>query len=128
MKTFLLLISVLLSAHLTFAQKTEKTPLTLIEVKHNGISHSVKVGDTIHLGFGAEIDGAFRYIFVGGTIPLAPRFAMKSGVVTKLKYFKSMDHYAIFAKGSFGNIGVEIIQAVGIGEVIGFNDTYFREP
>ena len=113
----------------TFSQETnkkEKEELT-IEVKHNGISHTISVGDTIHLGYGSNPDGSFMYIGNGAPrMNMGKEFASKSGTVTKIKYWKSIDQYQLYIKGKFGLYLVDIPQAIDKDEVIGFNQTYFE--
>lgn len=51
MKTLLLLPLLFLSLCMS-AQKAEK-PAVTFAAKSNGVSHTVQVGDTIHLGYGS---------------------------------------------------------------------------
>jgi hypothetical protein len=56
---------------------------------------------------------------------MGKEFASKSGTVTKIKYWKSLDQYQLYIKGKFGLYLVDIPQAIDKDEVIGFNQTYF---
>src|SRR5687767_440185 len=76
-------------------KEKEKEELT-IEVKHNDVSHTISVGDTVHLGYGSNPGGSFMYI--GNSAPrvsMGKEHASKTGTVTKVKYWKSTDQYQI---------------------------------
>lgn len=110
------------------AQKTEK-PAVTFAAKSNGVSHTVQVGDTIHLGYGSTPYGSFMFIVIG-----SPPHGMekeaggRSGEVTKVKYWKSTDQYELYIKvKGYGSYVVQVPQAIDKKEVIGFNQDYFKK-
>ncbi|MCB9234844.1 MAG: hypothetical protein H6581_24535 [Bacteroidia bacterium] len=131
MEKLLLIVIATLCFLPTYSQnsksKKQKEELT-IEVKYNGITHTIKNGDTVHLGYGSLPNGDFMYI--GNSSPrvsMGKEYARKTGTITKVKYWKSLDQYQITIKGKFGFYIVDIPQAIEKEEVIGFNETFFKQ-
>ncbi|MBS1595775.1 MAG: hypothetical protein JST90_15780 [Bacteroidetes bacterium] len=124
----LILLPCLCIALLAAAQKAPKPAIT-VEVKHNGVSHTVQEGDTIHLGYGSTPYGSFMFVENGAPPQgMLKQYGGKSGLVTKVKYWKSIDQYQLYIKvPGAGSYVVNVPQAVDKDEVIGFNQDWYKK-
>lgn len=127
MKPLFFTIPLLLSVYSSHAQEDPKLTLSF-----DGISHTLQIGDTVHLGYGSNPSGSFMYVGEGMESPLSKEYAGKTGVITKIKYNKKTDDFLVMAKGKmilFWFEGSTTLkngsQAIEKKEIIGINSTYF---
>lgn len=79
MKHITTIILLVIASQLAFAQsKSKEKPSLTFEVKHNGKTHTVAVGDTVHVGYGSHPYGSFMYMEFGAGKPLPKEVAGKS--------------------------------------------------
>ncbi len=129
MKYITTILLFFLSCQFAFSQgkeKEEKSTLTF-DVKYNGKTHTVAVGDTVHIGYGSHPYGSFMYLEYGAGKSLPKEVGGKTAVITKIQYFKITNVYRVFMKsGMWRFISDGIEQAVAKKEVSGFNQTFFE--
>lgn len=127
MKNFYILLIISFCAVSAYSQEgKEKVSLTY-DAGYNGKSHIVDVGDTVYLGYGSNPYGSFMYIYNSSPPKgLEKQYAGKIGIVSKVKYIKSMSQHQIYIKGKFGHYIVDVPQAIDKEEVVGFNSTSFK--
>lgn len=128
MKNITTILLLVITSQLAFAQdKSKEKPVLTFEVKYNGKTHTVAVGDTVHLGYGSHPYGSFMYMEFGAGKPLPKEVGGKTAIITKIQYFKITDTYRVFMKsGMWGFISDGLQQAVGKKEILGFNQTFFE--
>lgn len=129
MKYFSLAAIFLFHTFLLFAQEKENPTVT---VSLNGISHTIQVGDTVHLGYGSNPYGSFMYVKIGTEGSLEKDHAGKKVIVTKIKHFPKFDLYQVITKDRLvGMPWIEIqqgvCQAIEKKEILGFNSTFFEK-
>lgn len=129
MRYLFLSASFILNTLFLFSQDKENPVVT---VTVNGVSHTIQVGDTVHLGYGSNPYGSFMYIKFGTDGSLSKDHAGKSVVVHRIKHFPKFDLYQVIMKDRLvGMPWIEIQQgvcpAVEKKEILGFNSTYFNK-
>jgi len=86
------------------------------------------VGDTLHIGYGSLLNGNIMYIATGAKpneINLDKVYAGKDAIITKIKYYKSVDQYWVFVKGKGIFHRMVMPQAIEKKEIVGFNSIHF---
>ena len=128
MKHITTILLLVITSQLTFAQgKSKEKPALTFEVQHNGKTHTVAVGDTVHVGYGSHPYGSFMYMEFGAGKPLPKEVAGKTAVVTKIQYSKVLNNYRVFMKsGMWRFISDGLQQAIAKKEVLGINQTFFE--
>ena len=121
MKVFTLTVGILFCLNLA-AQKLDS-----LEVNAHGVSYTIKLDDQVHIGYGKNPYGSFQYIEIGSPPrPMDKKYGGRTGQVVKIRYWKVSDRYDLWIKIPKAGIHVaQIPQAIDIGEITGFNDTYF---
>ncbi len=100
--------------------------LDSMTIKVKGISYVIRIGDTMQLGYGANPDGSFMYLYFGGEkTPVDKGSAGKRAIITKIKYFKNFDQYQLHIKGKTVLCVVDMPQAIDKAEITGFNGILF---
>ena len=99
-----------------------------MDINVEGKTYTLKVGDTLHLGYGSLINGDFMYIASGAgamETSLDKMYAGKYAIITKIKYYKSVDQYWVFVKGKGIFHRVVMPQAIEKREIVGINSIRF---
>lgn len=124
---YLILFLFFLLACITCTQAQKLDSLT---VTSKGVSCVVKKGDIVHLGYGRNPYGSFQYIEIGSPPQgMEKECGGKTGEVTMIRHWKMGDVYEIGVKvKGMGVYVANMPQAVDVGEITGFNDTYFTKP
>jgi hypothetical protein len=127
MKHITTILLLVITSNFAFSQgKNKATPSITFDVKHNGKTHTVAVGDTVHIGLGGHPYGSFMYMEYGAGQALPKDLAGKTAVITKIKYVKSFDAYRVFMKaGKLGFLSDGLEQAIAKKEILGINQTFF---
>lgn len=129
MKNITTIILLVIASQLAFSQEKQgkEKPTLTFEVKHNGKTHTVAVGDTVHVGYGSHPYGSFMYMEFGAGKPLPKEVAGKSAVITKIQYIKVINAHRVFMKsGMWRFISDGLQQAIAKKEVLGINQTFFE--
>ncbi|MBP6732161.1 MAG: hypothetical protein KA149_08880 [Chitinophagales bacterium] len=123
MKALLFLFSILATLNVS-AEKLDS-----LSVKSNGVSHVIKRDDVVHLGYGKNPYGSFQFIELGSPPEgMTKQNGGKTGTVSNIRYWKMNDSYELIIKvKGAGSYVVKIPQAIEVGEIIGFNETYFKK-
>ncbi|MCC6721061.1 MAG: hypothetical protein IT243_02580 [Bacteroidia bacterium] len=122
MKSILAALFIICSVY-SYSQKSGS-----MDINVEGKTYTLKVGDTLHIGYGSLINGNFMYIATGAGANetcLNKRYAGKYVIITKIKYYKSVDQYWVFVKGKGIFHRVVMPQAIEKKEIVGINSIRF---
>jgi hypothetical protein len=119
MKLFLM-VSLLLAVTTIKAQKLEAYSISV-----GNTDYTIRVGDTLQIGYGKNPYGSFQYIddVKSG---MTKDNASKKAIVKAIKYYKTINQYTLLItvqKG--GTFWAKVPQAIEINEITGYNGTTF---
>lgn len=102
--------------------------LDSLQVSNNGVKHTIKVGDVVHIGYGKNPYGSFQFITHGAGEGMEKDGGGRTAEVKSIRHWKMNNQSEIIVKvQGRGTYVVSIPQAVDVGEITGFNDTYFNK-
>ena len=90
----------------------------------NNKSFTLRIGDTLQLGYGANPDGSFMYIIGGKNIPIE-RHAGKTVVIKYIRYYKRANEISLTIKGRGIWEFVNVLQAMDKKEILSVNGVSF---
>ncbi|MEZ4805487.1 MAG: hypothetical protein R2852_08410 [Bacteroidia bacterium] len=92
-----------------------------IAVVINNYNYVIYVGDSLQLGYGANPDGSFMYIYSGIDIPLEKSNAGKKVIIKAIRYIKATDEIKITLRGKGIYHLAYVPHAMEKGEIVSIN-------
>jgi hypothetical protein len=119
MKHIILLAIIVCSAFTAAAEKRDSTTITV-----NNKTVMVHIGDTVQLGYGANVDGSFMYI-LNMNEGLGKGYASQKAVIKKIIYIKATGQLIFRLKGKRWQMDALIPQAIEKKEILSVRDVVF---
>ncbi len=121
MKSIALVFFIIAGIHGVNAKSIDSATVVIF-----GKSYTLHVGDTLQIGYGANPDGSFMYIYSGAGDSkqgMDKSLAGKTVVIKKIRYYKHGDITEIFIRGKGIQHLAQVPQAFEKKEIIRINGT-----